>query len=122
MNKNIDRYTFYSAELGSLKHRSFRQLLLMKAPTDDQETVADLLVETTSWWIDVFAPSNEEMRAISKVSGCIVEGSIVVGLTWLKIDFSNSSTHYRGYPSSRIKREMRNISKLHVYQFQKFQS
>jgi magnesium transporter len=29
--------------------------------------VADLLVETTSWWIDVFAPSNDEMRAISKV-------------------------------------------------------
>ncbi|CAO0789800.1 unnamed protein product [Mucor circinelloides] len=67
VNKNIDRYTFYSAELGSLKHRSFRQLLLMKAPTDDQETVADLLIETTSWWIDVFAPSNEEMRAISKI-------------------------------------------------------
>ncbi|KAL9559379.1 hypothetical protein MBANPS3_000453 [Mucor bainieri] len=67
VNKNIDRYTFYSAELGSLKHRSFRQLLMMKAPTDDQETVADLLMETTSWWIDVFAPSNDEMRAISKI-------------------------------------------------------
>lgn len=40
---------------------------MMKAPTDNQDTVADLLMETTSWWIDVLAPSNEEMRAISKV-------------------------------------------------------
>ncbi|OAD06895.1 hypothetical protein MUCCIDRAFT_137754 [Mucor lusitanicus CBS 277.49] len=24
-------------------------------------------METTSWWIDIFAPSNEEMRAISKI-------------------------------------------------------
>lgn len=30
-------------------------------------TVADLLVETSSWWIDILAPTNEEMRAISKV-------------------------------------------------------
>jgi magnesium transporter len=68
VNKDIDRYTFYSAELGSLKHRSFRQLLLMKSPQDNISTVADLLIETTSWWIDIFAPSNEEMRAISKVN------------------------------------------------------
>lgn len=70
MNKNIDRYTFYSADLGSLKSRSFREMLEMNSPQKDQQdkTVADLLVETTSWWIDVFAPSIDEMRAISKVS------------------------------------------------------
>lgn len=68
MKKDIDRYTFYSAELGSLKHRSFRQLLSMKSPQNNQATVADLLIETTSWWIDIFAPSNDEMRAISKVN------------------------------------------------------
>lgn len=69
MNKNIDRYTFYSADLGSLKSRSFREMLEMNSPQKDQQdkTVADLLVETTSWWIDVFAPSIDEMRAISKV-------------------------------------------------------
>jgi hypothetical protein len=73
VNHNIDRYTFYSAELGSLKSRSFREMLEMHSPQKDQQdkTVADLLVETTSWWIDVFAPSNDEMRAISKVSFCI---------------------------------------------------
>jgi Mg2+ and Co2+ transporter CorA len=65
-NKNIDRYTFYSAELGSLKSRSFRQLLQMNSP-DKKITVADLLVETNSWWIDIFAPSNDEMRAISQI-------------------------------------------------------
>jgi Mg2+ and Co2+ transporter CorA len=47
-------------------------LLQVTAPFEvDQEkdikTVADLLVETTSWWVDIFAPSNDEMRAISKV-------------------------------------------------------
>ncbi|CEP17618.1 hypothetical protein [Parasitella parasitica] len=67
VNRDIDRYTFYSAELGSLKNRSFRQLLLTKSPSDDQIIVADLLTETTSWWIDIFAPSNDEMRVISKI-------------------------------------------------------
>ncbi|KAI8061813.1 uncharacterized protein B0P05DRAFT_516300 [Gilbertella persicaria] len=69
VNKNIDRYTFYSADLGSIKSLSFRQLLNIVSPQKGQEakTVADLLIETTSWWIDIFAPSNEEMRNISKI-------------------------------------------------------
>ncbi|KAI8645372.1 hypothetical protein BD408DRAFT_411804 [Parasitella parasitica] len=67
VNKDIDRYTFYSAELGSLKSRSFHQLLLTNSPSNNQTTVADLLMETTSWWIDIFAPSNDEMRFISKI-------------------------------------------------------
>ncbi|KAG2197559.1 hypothetical protein INT47_009557 [Mucor saturninus] len=67
VNKNIDRYTFYSAELGSLKTRSFKELLETSSPDQEFKTVADLLVETTSWWIDVLAPTNDEMRAISKI-------------------------------------------------------
>ncbi|KAI8883813.1 cora-domain-containing protein, partial [Backusella circina FSU 941] len=68
VNKNIARYTFYSAELGSVKSRNFRDLLkLHMTSTEKPKTVADMLVETTSWWIDVFAPSNDEMRAISKI-------------------------------------------------------
>lgn len=69
VNKDVDRYTFYSADLGSLKSRSFRELLDIHSPQKDQEekTVADLLVETNNWWIDIFAPSNDEMRAISKI-------------------------------------------------------
>ncbi|KAI9354399.1 hypothetical protein BD770DRAFT_392250 [Pilaira anomala] len=69
LNKNIDRYTFYSADLGSLKTRSFKELLEMNSPEKDQvdKTVADLLIETSSWWIDILAPTNDEMRAISKI-------------------------------------------------------
>ncbi|KAI9273854.1 hypothetical protein EDC94DRAFT_592944 [Helicostylum pulchrum] len=69
VNKNIDRYTFYSADLGSLKNRSFKELLEMNSQEKQvqDKTVADLLVETSSWWIDILAPTNEEMRAISKI-------------------------------------------------------
>ncbi|KAI8337861.1 hypothetical protein BD560DRAFT_27126 [Blakeslea trispora] len=69
VNKNIDRYTFYSAALGSLKSRSFRQLLNTQYPGNEKEvkTVAELLIETTGWWVDIFAPTNEEMRNISKI-------------------------------------------------------
>lgn len=35
--------------------------------SDQDKLVSDLLVDTTNWWIDVLAPTNEEMRAISKV-------------------------------------------------------
>ncbi|GAA5807447.1 hypothetical protein MFLAVUS_000808 [Mucor flavus] len=65
VNKSIERYTFYSAELGSLKNRSFKELLEMKS--DQDKLVSDLLIDTTNWWIDVLAPTNEEMRAISKI-------------------------------------------------------
>ncbi|KAI8357367.1 hypothetical protein EDC96DRAFT_545870 [Choanephora cucurbitarum] len=69
VNKDIDRYTFYSAALGSLKSRSFRQLLSVQSSSDEKEvkTVADLLIETNGWWVDIFAPTNEEMRNISKI-------------------------------------------------------
>ncbi|KAG2232486.1 hypothetical protein INT48_007399 [Thamnidium elegans] len=65
INQSIERYTFYSADLGSLKNRSFKELLKMKSEQD--KSVSDLLVDTTNWWIDVLAPTNEEMRAISKI-------------------------------------------------------
>ncbi|KAI8975227.1 hypothetical protein BDF20DRAFT_877509 [Mycotypha africana] len=67
VNKSIDRYTFYLTELGSIKSRSLKQLL--QTPTGKQQgkTVADLLVQSTSWWIDIFAPSNDEMRTLSKI-------------------------------------------------------
>lgn len=60
----IDRYTFYSAELGSTKSRNFQELLL-KRPNG--ETLADILAKTSGWWIDIFAPTNHEMQHISKV-------------------------------------------------------
>ncbi|CAO3690076.1 unnamed protein product [Rhizopus stolonifer] len=61
-----DRYTFYSPDLGTLQNPSFRQLL-HSTTRDEKKTVAELLKETTNWWIDIHSPSNEEMRAISKI-------------------------------------------------------
>lgn len=80
MNKNIDRYTFYSADLGSLKSRSFKELLEMNSPEKDQvdKTVADLLIETSSWWIDILAPTNDEMRAISKVKSVHKNNNFII--------------------------------------------
>jgi Mg2+ and Co2+ transporter CorA len=40
--------------------------LLLTRPTKEQ-SISDLLVNTTGWWIDVFAPTNDEMRNITKV-------------------------------------------------------
>ncbi|KAI7902229.1 uncharacterized protein BX663DRAFT_487023 [Cokeromyces recurvatus] len=72
VNKSVERYTFYSVQSGSLKSHSFRNLLETKGfQTLDEKainkTVAELLVETTCWWIDILAPTNDEMRTISKI-------------------------------------------------------
>ncbi|KAG1048453.1 hypothetical protein G6F43_009161 [Rhizopus delemar] len=61
----IDRYTFYSPEFGSFKSQTFRHLLV--ATPYNTTTISELLVNTTNWWIDIYAPTNEEMRSISKV-------------------------------------------------------
>lgn len=34
---------------------------------EKDKTVADLLIDTTGWWIDILAPTNNELRIISKV-------------------------------------------------------
>ncbi|CDH54157.1 cora-domain-containing protein [Lichtheimia corymbifera JMRC:FSU:9682] len=60
-----DRFVFYSADLGSIKNSSLKSLLLSHGESD--KPVADLLLETNGWWIDVFAPSNEEMRLLSQI-------------------------------------------------------
>ncbi|CEG67443.1 Putative FABR092Cp [Rhizopus microsporus] len=66
IDQAMDRCTFYSAELGSIENKSFRQLLVTKPP-EAINTVAELLTNTTNWWLDICAPSNEEMRSISKI-------------------------------------------------------
>ncbi|KAG0169794.1 CorA metal ion transporter [Apophysomyces sp. BC1034] len=62
----IDRCTFYSVDLGSVKGQSLRDLLTMRAESKER-TVSELLLDTSCWWIDIFAPTNEEMRALSKI-------------------------------------------------------
>ncbi|KAI9339461.1 hypothetical protein BD770DRAFT_222110 [Pilaira anomala] len=34
---------------------------------EKDRTVADLLIDTTGWWIDILAPTNNELRIISKI-------------------------------------------------------
>ena len=33
-----------------------------------EHTVAEALLKTSGWWIDIFAATNEEMRVLSEVS------------------------------------------------------
>ncbi|CAO3671516.1 unnamed protein product [Rhizopus stolonifer] len=66
VNQQVNRYTFYSAELGSLESRSLKQLLVTK-PMNTDSPVASLLTDTANWWIDIFAPTNDEMRMISNI-------------------------------------------------------
>ncbi|CAO3600589.1 unnamed protein product [Absidia cylindrospora] len=60
-----DRYTYYEASTGSLKSSSFRDLLIK--PTTSGGTVANLLIKSSCWWVDVFAPTDQEMRILSKI-------------------------------------------------------
>ncbi|KAI8098657.1 uncharacterized protein BX664DRAFT_271382 [Halteromyces radiatus] len=65
VKNKTDRYTYYEASTGSLKNTSLKELL-SRSVTDD-ETVANLLVKSSCWWIDIFAPTDQEMRIISKI-------------------------------------------------------
>ncbi|ORZ08974.1 hypothetical protein BCR42DRAFT_424390 [Absidia repens] len=60
-----DRYTYYEASTGSLKSSSFRELLIK--PTTAGGTVASLLIKSSCWWVDIFAPTDQEMRVLSKI-------------------------------------------------------
>ncbi|KAI9322525.1 hypothetical protein BX666DRAFT_1838719, partial [Dichotomocladium elegans] len=60
--QGTNRFVFYSANLGAVKSPSLKQLLL----TRGEMPVADLLLKTSGWWIDVFAATNEEMRTLSQ--------------------------------------------------------
>ncbi|KAF7726328.1 CorA metal ion transporter [Apophysomyces ossiformis] len=62
----IDRCTFYSVDVGSIKGQSLRDLFRMRAE-NKEHTVSELLLNTSCWWIDIFSPTNEEMRALSKI-------------------------------------------------------
>ncbi|ORY95911.1 hypothetical protein BCR43DRAFT_493798 [Syncephalastrum racemosum] len=69
---SVDRYVFYSAEHGTVKSPSLRDLLVTPSPRGDEEKpagphVADLLQNTSNWWVDIFAASTEELRALSKI-------------------------------------------------------
>ncbi|KAI8336991.1 hypothetical protein BC941DRAFT_352939 [Chlamydoabsidia padenii] len=59
-----NRYNFYEASIGSLKSSSLKELL--SKPTGSGETVEQQLIRSSCWWIDVFAPTDQEMRIISK--------------------------------------------------------
>lgn len=63
---------FYSADLGSAKSDSLRDLLVkhvvaVQPGQEKSRTVADLVQHTSNWWVDILAPSDAEMRAISKI-------------------------------------------------------
>ncbi|ORZ14630.1 hypothetical protein BCR42DRAFT_376849 [Absidia repens] len=60
-----DRYTYYEPSTGSLKSASFKELLTK--PTGPGQTVETLLVQSSCWWIDIFAPTDQEMRILSKI-------------------------------------------------------
>ncbi|KAI8388395.1 uncharacterized protein BYT42DRAFT_559935 [Radiomyces spectabilis] len=65
-----ERYTFYSAELGSLKSSSLHDLLTHTVVYNEKassRTVADVLMNTQSWWIDILGPTNQEMKTLSKI-------------------------------------------------------
>ncbi|KAI9494427.1 hypothetical protein BDB00DRAFT_819126 [Zychaea mexicana] len=69
VERGADRYVFYSADLGSVKSQSLKQLMMKHVHQDEkqQKSVAEVLLKTTGWWIDAFAATNEEMRMMSQV-------------------------------------------------------
>lgn len=124
MRTSAERYVFYSAEHGTVKSASLRDLLITPSPRGDEEKptgphVADLLQNTSNWWVDVFAASTEELRALSKVSTLFQN----VIPQWLMqcTDIPDPSPDHRGYSSPRVAGEMRDISELHVYQLPQLQ-
>lgn len=56
-----DRFTYYHIDTGCIKGRSLNELKL-----PPHTTLEELLLKE-NYWIDVTLPSNEEMKAISKV-------------------------------------------------------
>ncbi|KAI9245260.1 hypothetical protein BY458DRAFT_447396 [Sporodiniella umbellata] len=63
MSQEAIRYTFYSPDLGTFEHPSLWQLFHFMP---HKRSVAELLVDSNNWWIDICSPTNEEMKNISK--------------------------------------------------------
>ncbi|CEP18292.1 hypothetical protein [Parasitella parasitica] len=56
-----DRFMYYHPDTGSIRGRSFTDINL------PHQTTLEALLSKENFWIDITSPSNEEMKAISKV-------------------------------------------------------
>ncbi|KAI9264080.1 hypothetical protein BDA99DRAFT_437695 [Phascolomyces articulosus] len=71
VESSTDRYVFYSANLGSVKAHSLKQLMAKHVQQEEKEqNVAEVILKTSGWWIDVFAATNEEMRMLKSREKC----------------------------------------------------
>ncbi|KAI9023753.1 hypothetical protein CLU79DRAFT_701005, partial [Phycomyces nitens] len=62
------RYIFYSVKRGTLYSPSFFELLSCRFPEEDGgQNVSQELLTTNCWWIDIFDPTDDEMRSLSKI-------------------------------------------------------
>ncbi|KAL0089302.1 hypothetical protein F4703DRAFT_1840401 [Phycomyces blakesleeanus] len=63
-----DRYIFYSIERDSLSSPSLYDLLNCRFPEENGgKNVSEELLTTSCWWIDIFNPTDDEMRSLSKI-------------------------------------------------------
>lgn len=91
--------------MGSIKSVSLRDLLTKYPVCNEKEqvrNVAQMLLETSNWWLDIFAASDEEMRALSKVCLDISILQNAIAEQFALPDFSNSSSYDGRHPDARI--------------------
>ncbi|KAG0167962.1 CorA metal ion transporter [Apophysomyces sp. BC1034] len=70
VQKGVKRYRLYCASGGPFESRTLDEFLMLTTwseKIDTRRTIMDLLIDTSGWWVDIFAPTNQEMRALSKI-------------------------------------------------------
>ena len=68
MTSDVERYLLFSPNTGSFTASNLYKLLQCESGWDSETVKAsDVMENSHGWWLDIYAPTDEEMRALGKV-------------------------------------------------------
>ncbi|KAI7867635.1 hypothetical protein BDF14DRAFT_1726026 [Spinellus fusiger] len=97
IEKNVERYTFYSTDIDGLKTTSLEAMTdSLITHSSGPKQLSDILTETNNWWINVLAPTDSEISSLSKAQESREKYEIFSNYTFISFrtfddDFNGSS-------------------------------
>lgn len=69
VTSDLERYLLFSPNTESFTATNLSKLLKCESGWDSETIKASEIMENThGWWLDIYAPTDDEMRALGKVS------------------------------------------------------
>ena len=73
ITSDVERFLLFSPNTGTFTATNLYKLLKCETGWDTETVKASEIMESShGWWLDIFAPTDEEMRVIGKVSLIVI--------------------------------------------------